>query len=145
MTKPDIRTMALDAYDDILALWERAGLSHRPEGRDAKETVKKEMGRGLAVFLGAFEGSRLIGSILATEDGRRGWINRLAVDPRWRRRGVAKRLIEEAETVLRDRGMKIIAVLIEEENEHSVELFRACGYVLDRSILYLSKREGNWV
>jgi ribosomal protein S18 acetylase RimI-like enzyme len=141
---PEIRKLAPDHYAALLKLWERSGLSHRPKGRDARETVIREMDRDSGVFLGAFESTRLIGSILVTEDGRRGWINRLAVDPAWRRQGLAKRLIAEAEERLRKRGLKIIAVLIEEENENSLDIFQACGYVLDRSICYLSKREGEW-
>jgi len=46
-----------------------------------------------------------------------GWINRLAVDPEFRGRGLAKRLISEVEGRLRARGRRIIAVLVEGWNE----------------------------
>lgn len=88
---------------------------------------------------------RLIGTIIGSDDGRKGWINRLAVDPGYRGRGTARGLIAEIERRFKQRGRKIIAVLVEDWNSVSLEFFQSCGYVLDRSILYLSKREGPWV
>ena len=70
-----------------------------------------------------------------------GWINRLAVDPEFRGRGPAKRLISEVEGRLRARGRRIIAVPVEGWNEPSLRLFQSCGYLLNREILYLSKRD----
>jgi ribosomal protein S18 acetylase RimI-like enzyme len=76
---------------------------------------------------------------------RRGWINRLAVDPEFRRRGIAKALIAEAEQVLKESGIKVFAVHIENWNMISKELFRKCGYVEHRDVTYFSKRESNEV
>jgi len=71
-----------------------------------------------------------------------GWINRLAVDPEFRGRGLAKRLISEVEGRLRARGRRIIAVLVEGGmSQPSLRLFQSCGYLLNREILHLSKRD----
>ena len=35
-----LHDLGTDEYDEILALWERAGLPVRPEGRDAPDTVR---------------------------------------------------------------------------------------------------------
>jgi ribosomal protein S18 acetylase RimI-like enzyme len=125
----------------MIALWERAGLSHRPEGRDSRAAIAAQMERDPELFLGAFNRERLLGTLIASDDGRKGWMNRLAVDPEHRGQGIAKRLIAEAERRLRGRGRRIIAVLVEDWNSASLALFQSCGYALDRSILYLSKRD----
>lgn len=78
-------------------------------------------------------------------DLRKGWLNRLAVDPGYRHRGVAKNLIVEAEKTLRKRDIKIFCALIEEYNDTSKELFERCGYVEHRDIIYFSKRESDEV
>jgi ribosomal protein S18 acetylase RimI-like enzyme len=96
-------------------------------------------------FIGAFENGKLIGAVIASSDGRKGWINRLAVDPEYRRRGIAKALIAEAEKALRQKGLKIFCALIEDSNKASKELFRKCGYVEHRDIIYFSKRESDEV
>ncbi|HEY5620566.1 MAG TPA: GNAT family N-acetyltransferase, partial [Candidatus Bathyarchaeia archaeon] len=111
--KLETRVLGLKDYDALLSLWNKAGLSHRPEGRDSRSSIIAQMRRDKGLFLGAFWENRLVGSVIASYDGRKGWINRLAVDPEERRKGVAKTLVETAESVLRDRGSLIIAVLVE--------------------------------
>ncbi|HEY4823260.1 MAG TPA: GNAT family N-acetyltransferase [Candidatus Bathyarchaeia archaeon] len=143
--KLETRVLGLKDYDALLSLWNKAGLSHRPEGRDSKSSIIAQMRRDKGLFLGAFRENRLVGSAIASYDGRKGWINRLAVDPEERRKGVAKALIETAESVLRDRGSLIIAALVEADNSPSIALFQKCGYKVHRDILYLTKRESEQV
>jgi len=143
--EPEIRELKPEDYEEMIALWERAGLPHRPEGRDSRAAIARQMERDPELFLGAFIREKLIGTVIGSDDGRKGWVNRLAVDPDHRRRGIARMLIAEVERRLWARGRKIIAVLVEDWNDVSLKLFQECGYILDRSILYLSKREGPWV
>jgi ribosomal protein S18 acetylase RimI-like enzyme len=96
-------------------------------------------------FIGAYEGNTLVGTVIASYDSRKGWINRLAVDPTCRRRGIAKTLIAEAEKALKRRGVKIVCALIEDTNSSSIGLFKKCGYVKHRDIIYFSKRESDKV
>jgi len=96
-------------------------------------------------FIGAYEGNKLVGTVIASWDLRKGWINRLAVDPVCRRRGIAKTLIAEAEKALKKRGAKIICALIEDTNNGSMDLFKKCGYTEHHDIIYFSKRESNKV
>src|SRR5215472_13099604 len=103
-------------YDGLVATWKLAGLRYRPNGRDSKLAIVVQMSRDPELFLGAFEKGKLVGSAIASFDGRRGWINRLAVIPDARRRGIGKQLIERAEKLLRQRGALIIAAHIESEN-----------------------------
>ena len=139
----DIRPLTPAHYEAMLSLWTEAGLSSlRPSGRDSRELVTAEMEKNPDLFLGAFDGEELIGVCIGTDDGRKGWLNRLAVPPQQRGKGVARSLIGATETALRKRGRRIIGVLIEEESEASLELFKTMGYTLHRDILYLSKRDG---
>jgi predicted N-acetyltransferase YhbS len=140
-----IRRLTMDDYDEIVQLWNRASLPYKPEGRDSIASIASEMEANPGFFIGAFEGNRLVGTVIASWDLRKGWVNRLAVDPMYQRRGVAKTLITEAEKVLRKRGAKIICALIEDYNSSSMELFKKCGYIEDRGVIYFSKRESNKV
>lgn len=92
--------------------------------------------------MGTEKGGRLIGVVMVSHDGRKGWINRLAVDPAYRRQGLGARLIAAAEKELHDQGIEVIAAFIEAENEPSLNLFQEEGYLLAREIFYLSKRPG---
>jgi ribosomal protein S18 acetylase RimI-like enzyme len=93
-------------------------------------------------MLGLEVGGELVGVVLNTHDGRKGWINRLAVVPEFRRQGHATRLVREAERLLREQGMTVIALMIEPGNEASLALFNQLGYVeLEGGIHYLTKRD----
>lgn len=136
-----IRRLTIEDYGALVNLWSKAALPFKPKGRDSYESIAKQMKTNPDFFLGAFENEKLIGALIVSCDTRKGWINRLAVDPDFRRRGVAKALITEAEKTLRRRGIRIFCVLIEDSNNASKELFKKCGYVEHHDIIYFSKRD----
>ena len=70
----------------------------------------------------------------------RHWINRLAVDPAFRKRGVAKRLLLACEAAPNELGIEIVAALIEHGNEASVAAFESAGYQADVPVHYYRKR-----
>ena len=141
----EIKTMTSGDYDIIIDLWKRAELSYRPKGRDSKDEICRQIKENNDLFIGAFENNILIGVIVGSDDGRKGWINRIAVDPKHRRKGIAQVLINAIEDALKKRGRKIICTLIEDWNKSSLKLFRKCDYVLHKDIFYLSKRENEEV
>ena len=91
-------------------------------------------------ILGLEDAGRLVAVIVATHDGRKGWLNRLAVDPTYRGSGLGRRLISAAEQWLASQGILVWAVLIEKGNLPSLHLFHRVGYVPNPRILYLSRR-----
>jgi ribosomal protein S18 acetylase RimI-like enzyme len=141
----EFRRLTIDDYDRLTKLWEKSRLSFRPQGRDSREAIVAEMVANPDFFVGAFEGDRLIGVVVLSCDLRRGWINRLAVNPNCRRRGVAKALIAESERILRTRGVRLFCALVDDDNTASKELFRECGYVEHHDIIYFSKRDSEEV
>ena len=138
----EMRTLTIDDYDEMVKLWIKSALPFKPKGRDSRQAIASQMERAPSLFLGAFENSTLVGVIIGSYDHRRkGWINRLAVHPKYRRRSVGQRLITSIEKILKKKDAAVICALIEETNQESIGLFEKLGYVLERSILYFSKRE----
>ncbi len=137
-----ISPLAIEDYDALVSLWQRAGLKFKPEGRDSREALSRQLRQGRVTLLGAEEEGRLIGVVMVSHDGRKGWINRLAVEPEYRQQGLGACLIAAAEEELHGQGVEVIAALIEAENEPSLNLFQKEGYLLAREIFYLSKRPG---
>ncbi len=136
-----LRKLTDEDYDDIIRIWADAGLPYRPRGRDSKERVTTEIYREDTSYFGLFEDDRMIAVGLATYDGRKGWINRVAVDPDRRGKGFGGRIIEACEKFLKNCGAEVIAVLIEEVNTPSISLFRKHGYTPMKDVLYFSKRD----
>ncbi len=137
----DEETLARD-HARLIALWEAAGLPYKLTGRDSLEAFARQQAGGQQTVLGVeAEDGKLIGAVIATHDGRKGWINRLAVHPDYRRQGIGRQLITAAEDALKAQGMTVIAALIEPENEVSLAVFIAAGYVEWPGLHYVSKRE----
>ena len=141
----EVRRLTIADYEEITSLWSRANLPFKPEGRDSRQAIAIQMSANPDFFLGAFEGRHLVGTAVLSSDTRKGWINRLAVDPNFRRRDVAKNLIEEAEKTLRNHGLRIFCSLIEGPNKASKALFKKCGYDENTDVSYFSKRDSDVV
>ena len=135
-----IREYRTRDYESVLVLWAVAGLPFKPEGRERRKIVDSQVRQPNVIFLVAESEGRLVGTVLATHDGRKGWINRLAVDPAYRRRGIGSKLVREAETRLEALGMDVLACLIEEGNEASVRTFETLGYEHHPEIQYFVKK-----
>ena len=140
--KENIPIVKLEAsdVDRLHTLWDQAGLSYRPHGRDERSRLKRVIEQGIETYWAIFEADRLIGAILASHDGRKGWLNRLAIEPSYRGRGLAQRLVRRAEVYLHEQGIEIIAVLIDPGNTASLNLFQKCGYIDFPGMSYLTKR-----
>ena len=138
-----IRQLSLDDYDALLSLWQRAGLhSIKPDGRDSREALAHQLATDVMTMLGIEVEGRLVAAVVVTHDSRKGWINRLAVDPDHRRQGYGTRLVEAAEVLLCEQGIPITAVLVMSHNASSLALFQKAGYSeVDSGIHYLTKRE----
>ena len=141
----EIRKLTINNYKEIIKLWTRASLPYKQKGRDRKEAIAAEMNANPEFFLGTVEDNRLVGMVIISCDMRKGWLNRLAVDPDYRHCGIAKALIAESEKILRKHGIRVFCALIEDYNAVSRGLFKECGYVEHRDIIYFSKRDSNEV
>ncbi|MGC8497142.1 MAG: GNAT family N-acetyltransferase [Thermoplasmata archaeon] len=136
----DFKFLDASYYSKIIELWNKAGLDFKPHGRDSLENIKTQIERHPDMILGALDNGKLVGVTFITDDGRKGWINRLAVDPAYQRKGVAKNLIATAEQIFKSKGIKLYAALIEKENDKSQNLFLKMSYK-KTDILYFSKKE----
>ena len=135
-----IREFRIDDYDALIALWNEAQLAHKPEGRDRLDKIEQELDRGNAIYLVAELDGKLVGSVLGTHDGRKGWINRLAVAPKFRRQGIARMLVNDVQNRLYELGIEMVACLIYDRNVRSMEVFEKLGYKRESDIVYFTKR-----
>lgn len=128
-------------YTTLTEIWRKAGLPFKPKGRDSLENIEQEIKLGCNQFLFAVTDNKYVGAILVTHDGRKGWINRVAVIPEFRGKGIARRLVEAGEKWLDKQGIGIYACQIEDYNQDSFEVFKKMGYIPFEGIHYLTKRK----
>jgi ribosomal protein S18 acetylase RimI-like enzyme len=136
-----IREFCIEDYDAVIALWDNAQLPYRPEGRDSRHKIGLEIERGNTIFLVAEVNGGVVGSVLGTHDGRKGWINRLAVDAEFRRRDIGRKLVTEVENRFSELGIEVMACLIEKRNVNSKRVFEKLGYEKYSGVTYYSKRK----
>lgn len=125
----------------LTQLWTDSGLPFKPKGRDSLPNLRRQRMKDPELFVGAFAGMDLVGAVIASDDGRKGWINRLAISPDARGRGIASKLVRHCERILRERGRLLFCVHIEGYNAESMRLFEHLGYHKEEDIFYFTKRE----
>lgn len=136
-----IRRFRMSDYDRVIELWQQGHLPLKPKGRDSREEIERQIQLSNVIFLVAESAGKVIGTVLATHDGRKGWINRLAIDPAFREQGLGQKLIQEAEEELEKDGIMMFAALIEEDNPPSINLFGKLGYEYHPEIKYFTRKK----
>ena len=105
---------------------------------DRRIELDRSRRRDPDLFLVAQRDNRLVGVVLARFDGRRGWINHLAVDPPERRLGIGGRLVGEAERRLARKGCAKVNLHVTRENEEVCEFYERLGYGR-RDLIFMDK------
>jgi ribosomal protein S18 acetylase RimI-like enzyme len=135
-----IREFAMDDYDQVVELWKEAGIHYRPNGRESRSHMAKELLGGQAIFLVAVADRKVVGVVLGTHDGRKGWINRLAVARDFHRQNIASKMVAAVESRLNIMEIDVTGCLIEPENTASKSFFYKMGYA-KAPVEYFSKRQ----
>jgi ribosomal protein S18 acetylase RimI-like enzyme len=121
--------------DQVRRLWVDCGLQPTL-GDDAEDLASLLHPR---LFIVGIDGERLVAALLATFDGRRGWLNHLAVDPGYRRRGFATLLVRDVEHRLRALGCRKVNLLIEPDNLGVQRFYEVLGYGRD-GLVFMERR-----
>ena len=124
---PTIRHATKGDVDDVLELWRRAGA--HPSATDTPHDLARVIDAPhAAVLVAVAEDGTLVGSVIAAFDGWRGNLYRMAVDPKERRLGLARRLTMNAEDWLRGAGARRLSALVEGDREIAQRFWEAVGF-----------------
>ena len=138
-TSPSIRRAKPEDYGEIVEVWRASGLSVRLQGRESEEAFRLQLDQFPDLYLLAIDGGRGVGVVRGSHDHRKGWINRLAVLPGYRRRGMASALMSACEAAIGTHGIEIAAALVESDNTASHAFFERLGYRADVPVRYYRK------
>lgn len=125
--------MEIRSYNDedaatLAALWRRIFQDSRPHNDPLNSIRRKLAFDGKSLVLVAVENRRMIGAVMGGYDGHRGWIYSLAVDPEYRRQGVATALVQRVELKLRDLGCPKVNLQVRSSNHEVVTFYEKLGY-----------------
>jgi ribosomal protein S18 acetylase RimI-like enzyme len=134
MTDQTIR-LAPCRIEDIGAVLELWDLAHIiPLAGDTAAALRLRLERDADLFLLAWSGKTLVGTLIGGWDGWRGGMYRLATHPDFRRRGIARMLVQSVEDALRARGATRITSLVVRREPGSPEFWKSVGYQPDTVI-----------
>ena len=98
------RQMDIEDYDRIVALWRDCdGVSLRDA--DSRAGIARYLRRNPGLSFVAEEDSEILGTIMAGHDGKRGYIQHLAVSNSSRQQGIASNLVELCLQALKREGV----------------------------------------
>ena len=133
----EIRSFQQEDEVPSIKLWEKCELvvAWNDPSKDISRKVQLDP-EGL--LLGWYDNS-LIASVMAGYEGHRGWINYLAVDPEYRRKGLGKTMMKAAETYLEQFECPKINLQIQAQNHQVIEFYKSIGF-LQEDVINMGKR-----
>ena len=137
MNEMSIRSYQSADRDAVVTLWQRCKLV-APQNDPLKDIRRKLQVNPEWLLVGEKNG-RLVATCMAGYEGHRGWINYLAVDPEYRRRGIGRQLMRAAETQLRAAGCPKINLQVRTSNQTALGFYQAIGFTVD-DVISLGKR-----
>jgi len=132
-----IREFQLGDYEEVAELWKECGIILRPG--DELDGIKLKLQRDQDLFLVAENDQQILGVVLGAWDGRRGWINHLAVRSGHRRSGVGKALVRELERRLAKKGALKVNAQIYKSNKQSLAFFKALEYEVHSDLIMVGR------
>lgn len=117
----------------MLDVWAR-GRSAYAGVEDSAEGVAKLLAFDPGALIVAESGGAVVATLIATWDGWRGAMYRLAVDPECRRHGIARDLVAEGHRRLATRGVTRITALVANDDERARGFWFSVGYAHDEAM-----------
>jgi ribosomal protein S18 acetylase RimI-like enzyme len=131
--------MSIDDYEKVYELWMSCvgmGLNNLD---DSKEGIDKFLQRNPDTCLVAEADNRIVGVIIVGNDGRRGYIYHTAVNPQYRKQGIAKSLVETAIAALQNNGINKVALVVFDRNEIGNDFWEKMGFTVRDDLIYRNK------
>lgn len=127
-------------YDEVMALWcDTEGLTLREA--DSREAITRYLARNPGLSFIARDEGTLVGAVLTGTDGRRGYLQHLAVAPSHRGRGVGRALAERAVSALKAAGVTKCHLMVRQENDQARAFWKRLGWTERPDVTLMSRSD----
>jgi ribosomal protein S18 acetylase RimI-like enzyme len=138
MQKINIQEMVISDYEEIYNLWrESPGLELSVA--DSKESIARFLERNPGLSFIARDGDLLVGVVLCGHDGRRGYIDQLAVRPSHRRQGIGRNLVARCLYNLIQTGIRKWHLFVLEDNDEAIAFWNKLGWAQRVELVTMSQ------
>ena len=109
-------------FSGLETLLKKAGVYYEP--LDREDIIRKKIEYDPSSIIIAQESGQIIGTVFIIYDPWLSFVYHLGVHPQHRGKGAADSLMNEAEKILSERGVRIATLFIEEGNEKSIDFYK---------------------
>lgn len=135
----ELRKMRLDDYDSVYALWLSCPGMGLNDLDDSREGIARYLARNPDTCFVAVERGRIVGAILAGQDGRRGYISHTAVSPDRQRQGIGRQMVETALAALKAQGIHKVNLVVFARNENGNAFWEKMGFTQRPDLVYRNR------
>lgn len=133
------RVMTIDDYDAASALWQSTPGMGLNTVDDSRAGIEAYLKRNPSTSFVAQEDGRIVGTILAGHDGRRGFLYHAAVLPQYRRQGIGGQLVKRAIAALDREGIQKAALVVYAQNQAGNRFWSSMGFSTREDLTYRNK------
>ena len=122
-----IQEMTIQDYDEVRTLWQDTdGIEF--SDIDSKADISRFLERNPGLSFTAREDDLLVGTVLCGHDGRRGYIDQLAVRDSHRRQGIGRALVSRCLFNLLRTGIRKWNLFVVEDNQDAIAFWKKLGW-----------------
>ena len=133
----EIRVMTVSDYDGICEVWE----NHRGTNPvdDSYDGFAKYLRRNPTTSFVAEDNGKIVGTILAGHDGRRGLFHHVSVLPEYQKQGIGKMLVDNAMDALGKEGITKVLLVVFKDNDNGNAFWEHLGFTVREDLYYRNK------
>lgn len=122
-----VREMQASDYEAVMALWQTTESMALKEA-DSQANITRYLARNPGLSFVAKQQGQIVGAVLVGTDGRRGYLQHLAVAQSMRGQGIGKQLIEHAVASLAQQGVAKTHLFVANENRLAQGFYQRLGW-----------------
>lgn len=135
----EVRELTIEDYDAVVSLWRSCEGIGLHSDVDSRQWTAMYLQRNPGLSFIAVEGSQVIGAVLCGHDGRRGYINHLAVAKGFRGHGIGTALEKRVINRLRNIGIRQCNGFVLEDSHSTLAFWKSIGWSQRRNLSIISK------
>ena len=133
-----IREMVMRDYDEVYKMWQSTSEISLGDV-DTRENIARFLERNPGFSYVAFQDDLLVGAVLCSQDGRRGYIDHLTVRESHRRQGIGRALVLRCLYNLMRVGIRRWNLFVFEGNQDAIEFWKMIGWTPKLNMIMMSQ------
>jgi ribosomal protein S18 acetylase RimI-like enzyme len=125
-----IENLTFSDYEEVFSFWNSCdGLHMHHDHSETPEGFLIFLERNLGLCFVARDGKKIIGAVLGSHDGRRGFINHMAVSSAYRKKGIGRMLVHNVIESLKSVGIRKILIFVLKNSPDAQAFWKHMGFL----------------